>query len=168
MKTIKDTLTSGDDNIVNYFDEVGNTTALNIKKSSLTVEELAAYNSWEAVKQARINALDKVLDLVANVGLSEGKFVVTGEVISPKVFAVDDLATIGTVYDTGKTQKQIYDDLAAFINIATGSPLVSMNAPFGTGFVIVNMVIYPYAPISISSGSVMTNATKLARYLLNS
>ncbi len=167
-KTHIDTFIEGDNILTNYTNEVGEKLPFNITISSLTGSKADAYNAFKAMVIAEMNAIDKVNILVENVFYMNAKFTIVGINKITKNFEVIDLADNVNVYDTGKTPKEIYDELAAFVLAALGAPLTVLNAPFGTNTVNINGAVYEYTALIPLSGTVLLNSTKLAKYLFNS
>ena len=167
MKTIGNILSDNINILVNYTDDIGNKNIFLIPQSSLNEGELTNFNNFKSLIQNRLNAIAVVKAKIINVLLLNNVFFIQGESFPPKSFNTNTLSTTILVTGTSLTQKQVSDNLYAFVLAATGNPLISLTAPFATNTVIINGVTMNYTTISTASGSVLANATQLVIDLFN-
>lgn len=167
MKTIKNIEIGIDLISIVYLNDIGAISKLPVTISSLITSETTIVDNFKNMLQGKLDILPQIKAKIYNVLLLDGIFFIQGESYPPQSHKVSNLSTSVLVTGTSLTQKQASDNLYSFVLSATGSPLVSLSAPFGTNTVVINGVTMNYTTISTASGSVLANATQLAIDLFN-
>jgi hypothetical protein len=130
--------------------------------------EVASIIDYITNRLANTEEFPVVEDMVSSVSLSGGQLIIKGKTPPKyKEAMVEDLSDSEILSGTDKTHAEIYEELEAFVLAATGSPLVKMDAPFDTDVLFINGVKYQFSVINGSAGTVLINATKLAKWILN-
>jgi hypothetical protein len=169
MKKLIDSVLT-DQTLVLDYTELGSSLSKTFLRSDLDEGELLIITTYDNLINTILNSnrVPKLLDLVKSVSLTNGNLSIVGESNTTKDFELINLSDTTLVGTTGKTQKQVYDELESAVLSATGQPFTQLFAPFGTGYVYLNNEKMVYNLIVQQTGYIMGNATKLALDLLNS
>ena len=157
MKTARTIILRPEDGqiLVTYSNELGKDNTINIAMTDIDNSILTPFNSAIATK---LSVLPQAIAKVSFVKLLDGVFTIIGEHYDPKTVNSADL--VGA-------QKQVYDNLCAFVLAAVGQPLSSITAKYGSGRIIINGVDMDFVSVNAGAGTVLSDSTQLSIDLFN-
>lgn len=168
MKTIlsinyQTAIASGDQEriSISYSNELGELSNSIKNISDLTDDEIQILTAFQKIANDELTTISPKIARVKLVQLKNRVFSIEGEVFKMKTISIDELS------EDSPSQKAVAEALYDFVLQATGVPLETLEAPFGTGKVIINGTTMDYATVASQSGNILSNATQLVIDLFN-